>query len=211
MSTKEKKMAIIILLTIIGWSTYSFHGLTPSIIGFISVIVMKFTGILSKTTLQRKMRWGSLIFIGFVLNLRNIISYLGIDIFLQNHIENFFESIAVNHYRFALSIVLITFLLRFFIVSMNALCVILLTVLVPIAVNTNLNPWCFGILIFMSAQALWILPYQNIPINVAHQASDGRMVRDKDFIITSLIYFSINVVTTLVLVSYWNLIGIIKI
>ena len=157
------------------------------------------------------MNWNSLIFAGFVLNLGNIVSYLEIDVFLQNYIGNIIDAIAANYYKFALSVVLLTFFLRFFIISMNALCVLLLTVLVPIAVNANFNSWCLGILIFMSAKTLWILPYQNIPINVSHQASNGRMVRDKDFRITSLIYFGVNIVTALVLVTYWNLIGIIKI
>ncbi len=209
MSSVEKKMAIIVGLCIILWMSEPYHHLQSHVVALAAMVVMVALGVVSMKEIKNNLAWDSLIFIGCVLGIAGVFSYLGIDQWIIERCYPIFMSISANHYLLVGGLGVITVMLRFIIVSDVALINILMAFLVSLSISSGINPWVVGIVIYVMSNS-WFALYQNPIYLAAYYAVDGKMVRQTEMARYCAIYLSICLFALILSVPIWEMCGIIS-
>lgn len=206
MSRSEKRMLVIILLSVCLWATERFHGIPAFAVGLVATVALFAGRIITLEQFKAKMNWGSLIFIGIALGLGPVFAYAGLNDWIMATCGNAFQTLAGNPYALVLGIGVITVLLRFLIVSEIAYLNLLMAFLVPMAVSIGVNPWVLG----FSAYALviaWFGIYQSPNYMAAFYATD-KMVKHSHMAKYCAVYELTCLAGLAVSVPYWQFMGL---
>lgn len=207
MSMVEKKMAAIVAACIILWMTEPVHNIGSHVVALAAMIAMVALGVVSMKEIKDNLAWDSLIFIGCVLGIAGVFSYLGIDQWLIERCYPVFVSLADDRYLLVVGLSIITVALRFVIVSDVALINLFMVFLVSLSLSTGIDPWVVGIVIYVMSNT-WFTLYQNPIYLAAYYALDGKMVRQSEMARYCAIYLVICLIALLVSVPFWEACGI---
>jgi DASS family divalent anion:Na+ symporter len=207
MSSKEKRMFAIVLLTVAAWVAEPLHHVAAHVVGLVALVALMAGGVLDKRSFRTEVSWESLVFIGTVFGLSAVFAHVGIDTWIVGVAGPVFEAMAQNPYVFVVGIGVVTVLLRFVIVSEVAYLNIVMVFLVPLAIGFGVNPWVVGIAIFATVNP-WFTLYQNPVYLAAFYSVDGKMVRHADMAKYCVLYMVICLVGLAASVPYWQWMGL---
>ncbi|KAF0196379.1 MAG: di-/tricarboxylate transporter [Bacillota bacterium] len=207
--TQPEKITLWVLVTaVVLWITESVHGQVPATVALLGLTVLLMTGVVDKKTFHNDVGWSSLVFIAVILNLGTVFPALGIDKYLGTQVLPVLGPLAQNIWVFVPLLLLLTFALRFVIVSMNALLAILLLVLLPVAQSVGMTGWALGMIIHFASHCLWILPYQNVVYAIGVEAAEGKGISSGDSARYSLVFSALTFVAVLASIPYWRMLGL---
>lgn len=207
MSTHERIMLVIILVTVALWVTEPLHNIPSHIVALVALVAMVAFGIMTKASFKSDISWDSLVFIGTAIGLSSVFSAVGIQDWIVEMAGPVFQSLAANPYAFVLGIGVITILMRFVIVSEMAYVNIVMVFLIPLAVAQGVNPWVVGIAVYAVVNP-WFVLYQNPVYLAAYYSVDGEMVRHADMAKYCVLYMLICLFGLAVSVPYWQFLGL---
>jgi len=207
--TKPEKITLWVLVAaVLLWITESLHGQAPATVALAGLVVLLINNVVDKKTFHTDVGWSSLVFIAVILNLGTVFPALGIDKYLGTQVLPVLGPLAQNMWVFVPLLMVLTFALRFVIVSMNALLAILMLVLLPVAQSVGMTGWALGMIIHFASHCLWILPYQNVVYAIGHEAAEGKGIGSGDSARYSLVFTAITFIAVLASIPYWRMLGL---
>ncbi len=207
MSLREKKMLVIIVLTVALWILEPVTGIPAAAVALGGTALLLACGVCSLKEFTADMNWQSLLFIGTTMGLASVFSYTGIDEWVVGLVSPFMEQLSFSPFAFVLGIGLITLALRFIIVSEMAYVNIFMAFMAPMATSLGINPWIVGFTVYTMVNP-WFMLYQNPIYLSAFYSVDGKMVKHSSMAAYCGIYMLICLLGLLISVPFWQLTGV---
>ena len=208
LSHAEKVTLMVLLTALLAWITEGWHGQQPATVALAALAVLLASKSMDKKTFHVDIGWSSLVFLGVILNVAQVFQRLRIDVFLGEQLLPLLTPVAGRLYLFAGLLMLVTMLLRFVMVSINALLALLMLILLPVAQAVGMSAWALGMIIHLSAHAVFFMLYQNIVYAVGYEAAEGKAITEADGARFSLIFAGISFVIVLLALPYWRYLGL---
>ena len=206
MDVQEKRMAIIMVVTVGFWVTQALHGIPAWIVAVCALVAMVACGIVNKSNFASGISWSSLVFIGVILGLGDVFAEAGINEWIVMAFTPALSTMATNPFLFVAGIAIITVIARFLVVSQIAFLNIFMAFAIPIALTLGINPWVVG---FASYAVIspWFVKYQNPIYLAAYYSVDGKMVKHSEMAKYCVVYTLISIGCLLIAVPFWQMMG----
>jgi DASS family divalent anion:Na+ symporter len=198
----------VLVISVLLWVTESLHGQRPATVALSGFAVLLASGVVNKKAFHTDVGWSSLMFVAVILNLGVVFPALGIDRYLGAQVLPVLGPLAQNTVLFALLLYALTILLRFVIVSMNALIAILLLVLLPVGQAVGMSGWVLAMIMHLGSHVVWFMMYQNIVFAIGLEATGGDAITEKDAALFSAGFAAISGVALLISLPYWRMLGL---
>ncbi len=207
MSTQEKKLLVIIVLTVLMWVTQPLHGVSAATVALVALVLIIACGILTPASFKSGVNWTSLLFIGIVIGLASTFNQVGISNWIVSVAGPVFQSLASNSFVFVLGVALLTLALRFVIVSQIAYLNIVMAFMAPLALAQGISPWVVGFAMYAVVDP-WFVLYQNPCYLAAYYSVDGKMCSQGAAAAYCVLYSVICLLGLAVSVPYWTSMGL---
>lgn len=169
-SSREKSIFLIVALSFISITTYSYHRIYPTWITLALVYILLVFEMLNKKNVQENINWPFLIFLACIVGLSTLISYLQIDKLLLSQVNPYIEFFSKSPYKFFSFAIFMTFVVRVFLPIGSSLA-ILLPIFITLSKACHISSWTVTFTIIMLADC-WFLPYQSTNYLVFKTALD---------------------------------------
>ncbi len=207
MSRKERLTLWTLAVTVLLWMTGQWHGIDLAVIALASAAFLVSTGIISRASFQSKLSWTGLIFVGFTLNLAVVLPYLGIDKWLGPRVLPVFTPLVSHPALFYVTLMLVVFVVRQFLVSDFAMVTIMMLILKPVVTAAGISPWTVAIATHLVVQSIWILPFQNDAFLVSHQAAFNRLADQRRAALLSVAVIVSSIIAVVASLPWWRFLG----
>lgn len=205
---KERLTLITLAVTVLLWITGPWHGLDTATVALAALAFLTATGVISRSAFQAKISWSGLIFVGFTLNLAQVLPSLGIDTWLGTQIVPLFAPLVDRPALFFAALMAAVFAIRQVLISDFAVITIVTLVLTPVAAAAGTCPWAIAIATHLIVQSIWILPFQNDAYLVSNQATSGRLVDQRRAALLSVLICAGSVAAVLLTLPWWRHLGL---
>jgi DASS family divalent anion:Na+ symporter len=209
MSRDEKTAGIILLVSLVLWSTSSIHHMDTGMIGWAAICIMCATGLLKPTDINAKVPWSLIIFIGSLLGMANYMGSLGWSDTIAAALGPVLSPVVSNKYLFVLTICVFTYILRFLIIEQNTALVVVMAIFGGLMKAAGINLYVIIFVEFMSSM-VWTTPYMNPFAMATLGVAGGKYVTYKEMQKLSFVYMVINLVGCLLSIPLWTGMGFFK-
>lgn len=206
-SKKELMTLGILLVTLVFWMLERVTGISSAIVALVAMSLLVTLKILSAADFKNGIPWTALIFIGCALNLGTVLPTVGIDKWLSATISPYVQPILNNIYLLVILFPLVIYVIRFFLVALTAAVTIVMLMVTPFLVGSDISPFVF-VIITVTSVNIWVLKYQNPPFLTTYYAIDGVMASEKQTSIGSIIYMVLNIIGLVVSIPVWKMLGL---
>jgi anion transporter len=210
---QELITAIVIVVSIFMWATQStpnqvrLHPFPSYIIGMVALTVFALTGILENADIARGVSWTLLLFLGGIFGLQTVIP--------DNKITDWMASMMVPHMQALVSTpILLMILLALVMLALRFLdptaFIALPLVFLPLAeplLKAGIPPLVLSAPLLLCSAPLW-LPYMNFWIAMGDGITGGHAWNRGQLALLATVYAVAAIVTTVIGVFYWRLIGV---
>lgn len=135
-----------------------FHHIDIPWVALAILFALLMFGFIGTAEFRQRIDWGFLVFLGSLIGLVASMRYVGLDAWLTDHLAWLNVFMSDDFPLFVLMLAAALFVVRLAL-PVNATVVIFATLLIPTAVNLQVNPWLVGFLILLLAES-FIWPYQ---------------------------------------------------
>jgi sodium-dependent dicarboxylate transporter 2/3/5 len=178
------------LITVTGWLTSKFTGLSSSTVALIPVISLFSLGLLDETDLA-KISWSTLLLFGGGLSLGSAVNQVGIDLWLTNLLQAGIAGIPL----FVTLLILVFFgILVTMVASNTASAAILIPLMLPLSSSLGIDMKSMALLIAIGVSLDFMMPVGTPPSAIAYSTG---VVNVRDMIKNG---FMVNIGTGLILV-----------
>jgi solute carrier family 13 (sodium-dependent dicarboxylate transporter), member 2/3/5 len=206
MKATEWRIFIIIFLTLIGWVTEPYHGLSVPFLALIGSIVscLPKIGVQSWKEVSQKISWDSVILFGAGVAIAEAMHRNETAAWLALKITDFMPRI--NPFGAALFILMFVLLLRLGFAEMLAITATLLPVTLSLAVTWGINPvWLIQIMIIACSFG-YFLPFQSTSNLITFSYG---YYTEKDLLFTgSVVSVVVIIIVLLSSLLYWPMVGL---
>jgi DASS family divalent anion:Na+ symporter len=207
---KNQKITLFILCgALLFWATGSLHNINAALVALIALLLLLLFGVLTTKDFRSNFPWDNIFFLGGVLNIGMVFVNLKIDKWMQQVINPYFSGLVDNLFVLFAAVLFGIVALRFFMVSMNSTMIIFGTILVPLCVGVNLNPWPIMMAVFTGSN-VWLVFYQNAVYLTGYYAAGGDMVNHNATIKMCVVYLLLSLAGFMVSIPYWNMLGLLR-
>ncbi len=208
LSREELKCIIILVFTVMLWTTQPLHGLHPSVVTLLSAAVMgmPFIGVtewkvISKINIDTVLLVGTTMSIGIVMIETKSVDYLSSILFTD-------VSLAIISVPI-LSIILLAVFVQLFHLGVSIVSTVVVT-LVPVAINLALQVGADPVLFVMTTGVAslcgFILVIESVPNIMAYSTG---LITQRDFIKPGVILTVISTILLIVVAAiWWNFLGL---
>lgn len=160
MSRDEKIAAAIFVITVLLWITEGVHGISTVVVTLCAVLALTFTGIFKASDYGTKVQWPIVIIVGAVLGVASLMSSTGVTEWVGNLVAPILGPVASNIWLLVPVVFVVTFILRYVIVSMAATTLIMYAIFAGGAMAAGIHPI---VIVFTAwiASSCWQVPYNN--------------------------------------------------
>ena len=213
MSAQEKRVSVIMALTILLWATDQLHHVEPAAISVLSVLLMilPFVGVTTWTDLYKRMDWTSILLFAAGISMAEMFTKTGGATWLAKvaFVESGMGNLSVT--MIAITMCVIMFFIRFCFTSITSCLTAITPAIIGFLVALH-NPAVpiTGIVLAVSlvAQCLAIIPVTSAPAMIAYGSG---AFTTKDMMKLGLPLTVVMYVLILVcMFSYWPLVGLWK-
>jgi anion transporter len=207
MRRNEKITATVLVMALLCWMAEPFHGINATIIALLGFAVLMACNVYDRQAFRSDMNWDSMIFIGGIINLGNVLPALKIDQWILQMCKPMLGPLMSNVYLFVVVLCIFVYVIRFVLVSFTATTAIFTVLLIPFALEAGINPWVTGFLVYVSTN-IWLVFYQNSTFVTSFYAVGGEMVTHRQIIPFSVAYCIISIAAALLSIPYWQYLGL---
>lgn len=207
MSGQEKATAVLLVVAILGWIFGSRIGINAATVSVTVLAIMAVSGLITTQDFVTRIPWDTVIFIGGILSLASLLTQLGISTWIATLMGPIAEPVVSNPYVFIIVVCVLTYLLRFVVVSSIATQVIFLAALGTVAAAAGINPW---VLLFVCGNAtdVWHFKFTNNVFVPILGATKGEMCSHNDTMPYNVAFMVINLIACLASVPIWQMMGL---
>jgi anion transporter len=201
--------AIVVVLSIVFWTTDRYHHLPSFVVGALGMAVFALSGILRDEDIGTAVSWSLLLYLGGVFGLANVIQ----DTKVTDWVAGFFVPVArhlTSHVVF-LSVVLATamFLLRFLDPSSFIAISVLFLSVVDLTSAAGIPPIAVMAPILFASVPFW-MSYQNFWVAMGEGFTGNLGFSPAQRVRLANTYAVLVLFTAVVAVAYWRFIGVLK-
>ena len=207
MTIQQRGMALIMTGTLLLWITEPLHGLAAHIVAILALCLTIGCNILPSRQFITEMNWHAIIFIGLVLELSAVFSYLGISEVLMQTLTPALAQFNGHPLLFILLTALVTILMRLIIVSEIALINLFMVILLPLTMALGLHPWVACISVY-AVVCTWFFSYQSPVYLAACYASDDNVLTPRKAFFSCAVYMIFCILALAACIPYWKSIGL---
>lgn len=207
-STIEKQVMVLLIITLIGWVTKSIHNIPECVFAILAYCTLFCLGAINKKEFRGKVQWDVLIYVGGIICVANLFTTLEIDVWLADVMAPVVSIITCNEIIYIICLVIIVYIFRVFIVSSIATVTIFYVVFAQTAyLNLGISPFITGLLI-IGASKSWPTQFTNSNY-IAAEAVMGEDTLDfKQVQLMSHIYIIISIVAAIISIPFWKCMGL---
>lgn len=198
----------VLVVSLLMWMTEKTHGIDAALVAIAALCILLAFDVFDRNDFRAGIGWDSVIFIGSIISLSTVLPALEIDKWMATMLGPSITPLLSNVYLFVIAGAIMTYLIRFIIVSMTAAVSIFTVLLAPFAINSGINPWVTGFIVFASVQ-VFNIAYQNSGYLAAFYATGGEMVSHRQMVKMSIAYMIISCVGLLTCVPVWRIMHLI--
>ena len=204
---KELFALIGVILFIIGIATSSIHKIESAWIGLAILYISLAFGMLSKKEFQKNIDWPFLIYLGGLIGLVNTMNFIGLDKWFGTKFEWMLPYMREDFSLFVLLLIVSIIIVRI-IVPNNAAVILFVTIFLPMANQTGINPWVIGFII-LTISNTWFFPYQcSYYILFKEDLKEEWMYNEKSFLVFNAIMNVVIIFSIYVSIPFWRFIKI---
>lgn len=208
MNVKEKYAVGVLLLALMAWITTSWHGIDAGTVAVLAVALLAAGGLFTAQDLG-KVQWTLIIFIAMLLSVAGEMSTLGVSAWLSKMLGPVLSPLLASPWIFIPVLCMVTFLLRFVIVSNLATLAIMVAIFGPLMAPAGMSMFVLVFVIF-NCGSMWNVAYQN-PLPLAALAASGeKYVTFNEFRYGSYAYMVMCVVGMTASIPLWQILGLIE-
>lgn len=206
-SSNEKFAAVLLIVGIIAWMTTSIHGVDSFVIAMILWVLMVAKGLFTPAEITTKLPWTVIIMMGAITGIASLFSVTGLGGWLQATIAPLISTLVPNAFMLIIVVSVVTYILRYAVVSLMACLTIMFAIFAPIAATIGVSPFVV-IWTAYTATQVWNLSFHNTSYIMAEGMSGG-LVEWKNVAASSYFYMIINLLGNLACIPVWKLMGFI--
>jgi len=203
MSRNEKITAVVLIAALLCWMTEQIHSVNATVIALIGLVVLLACKVFDRQDFRTGIGWDNMIFIGAIINLGSVLPALNIDKWIAQIASPMITLTISNIYLFIICLCFVIYAIRFVLVSFTATTAIFTVLLVPFALQSGINPWVMGFIVYASTN-VWFTFYQNSTFLTCFYAVEGEMVTHSQMVPLSFVYCAISIVAFLLSVPLWQ-------
>ncbi|HEY7165140.1 MAG TPA: SLC13 family permease [Candidatus Binatia bacterium] len=207
LSRNEWITLAVLIFTIVGWLTVSYHKIDGAWISLISLCVLVNTGVLGWGMIKKGIDWELLIYMGATLSIPALLSQAKIDNWMVGLIAPLVRPFLDSPAMMFIVVILISYALKLFFTSF--LTVVALTVaLLPLAAEMNMSPWVVAMIVLIGSE-VWFFRFQVDWHTLAFSTSEGKGFSYPMMAGINWVYAGAYIVALLAAIPYWRYLGLI--
>lgn len=206
LSYKEWISLGVLLFTVTGWLTASYHGIDGAWIAIIAFATLVNTGIVDWNMLRKGIDWELLIHMGVTLSIPTLLKQAKIDQWLVDVISPMILPFMDSPVWFFLVITLLTYALKLIFTSFLAV-VTLSVALLPLAIDVGMSPWIIAMVVLIASE-VWFFPYQVDWHMLAYSTTDGKGFSYPLMCRINVFYAIAYIIALIAAIPYWRYLGL---
>ncbi len=207
MTKNEKVVAVVLLVALSLWCTVSIHGLDTGMVGWIAVCILVGFGIFTTTDFITRIPWTTVVFIGGLLSIGNLISALGWSDVIADLLGPIVAPVVSSPWVFVPFLCVFTYLLRFVVVEQLTSLLITLAIFSPLLADAGISMFVLVFVQFMSAM-VWNVSYQNPYPHATISAAGGKYVTFDELKKDSYLFMVLNLIGCTISIPLWYALGL---
>lgn len=207
MSKNEKITGSIILISIIFWILESVINIPAAVTALIAVSILVGLKVLTPQDFKSKIAWNTIIFIGTVMALGNVMQTVGLTTWLRIILKPIITPILSNVWIAVIALPILIYLCKFAVVSLISCGTLILVALLPFFSSMPFNP-ALLVLIVTTSVNIWMFSYMDAPFITGEAAVNNSMSTPSALAKSSFGYMIINIIGLLLCVPVWQLMGL---
>ncbi len=206
LSRDEWSVLIVTGALVIGFCSQSFHRLDPAWLAVAAVAALFVFGALDDATFRGGVNVSFLLYLGVILGLGEIFSYLELDGWLGQNLQGLATFSGGNSTVFVAAVALISAGLAIAL-RPGPISILLGLALYPTATSIGVNPWVVAMTILLSSN-LWLYPQQNLGYLTAYYGAGERGFSHAQARPVAFVHAGSNFVAILASIPYWRWLGL---
>lgn len=203
----EKITMCVLIVSLLFWMTERLHGISSALVAMVAMCVLVAVNVTDRKDFNTEMGWDNLIFIGCIVGIGGVLTKAGVNAYLADVFAGFIAPLMENVWLLVPVLAIVTYLLRFVIVSTTTTITILAVVLFPFAQAAGIHPFVVGFILYVSVH-IWLTEYQLPNFLTCQAATKGAMLDHKQFIPQAVWYIVLSLVGLFVSVPWWKFLGL---
>lgn len=203
---KEKQGMIIVAAAVIMWITQSLHGIDAGFVAIAATVAFFACGLVDAKSINAQGQWTLILFIGGILGIANLMQTTGVSTWIAAILSPVLSPIMKSPYIFVPCLCVITYLLRYVVVSQTCMLTITIAIFGPLM---EANGMSMFILVFVEwmCGTYWNTTYGN-PAVVGFIKMTGEKCVDYPCAQkASYAYMVLNMIALTASVPFWQAIG----
>ena len=206
LSHKEWISLGVLVFTVTGWLTASYHGIDGAWIALIAFAILVNTGTIDWNMLRKGIDWELLIYMGVTLSIPTLLKEAKIDQWLVDTLSPIILPFMDSPAWFFLIIALLTYALKLVFTSFLAV-VTLCVALLPLSIDVGMSPWIIAMIVLIASE-VWFFPYQVDWHMLAYSTTDGKGFSYPFMLRINIFYALAYLVALVVAIPYWRYLGL---
>ena len=195
------------LVCLILWMLEKTLGISSAMVAVAGGLVLIGAGVFGRQEFRSKIAWDSMIFIGTFLCISDVFAALGINDAVKILLGDSLAPLIQNPWILIPSLCLLTFVIRFVVVSWTASAVLITTILLPLCSVYGVHPWIVAFTCYCSTNT-WNVIYQNTPYIAALVATDNKLGTHNQLLPFSVVYMITSTIGCMACIPLWMLLGL---
>ena len=129
---KERKGMIIVAIAVVLWITQKLHGVDAGFVAIAADVAFFACGLITAPDANAKGQWTLVVFIGGILGIANFMASTGVSAWIASLLGPIFAPIMSSPWIFVPSLCVITFALRYLIVSQTCMLTMMIAIFGPL-------------------------------------------------------------------------------
>ncbi len=204
----ELVTAIVVILSIVFWTTDRYHHLPAFLIGMVAMAVFAFTGILKDHEIATGVSWPLLLFIGGVFGLANVIQEYKVTDWLAGYFVPVVQQLTASVIVLSIVMALAMYLLRFLDPSSFIAISVLFLSVVDVTRAAGVPPLVLMTSILLASVPFWML-YQNFWLAMGDGLTGSEAFSPGQRVRLANTYAVAVPIALVISAGYWKLIGVI--
>jgi anion transporter len=199
---------LIVLFSIVFWTTDSYHHLPSFLVGMLAVAVFAFSGILKDSEISTGVSWPLLLFIGGIFGLANVIQEYKVTDWIAGFFVPVVHQLTVSVILLTIVVALAMYALRFLDPSSFIAISVLFLSVVDVTTAAGIRPIILMAPIIIASVPFWML-YQNFWLAMGDGLTSSEAFNSAQRVRLANTYAVAVLITLALSAGYWKLIGLI--
>jgi len=207
LSANEKKGFLIVACALALWLTQKLHGIDAGMVALLADVAFVACGLIATPDANAKGQWTLIVFIGGVLSIAGLMNTTGVATWIASWLAPIAAPFMGSPYIFVAFICILTYALRYVIVSQTCCLTVLVGVFFPLLPGAGISTFVMVFVAYMSTM-LWNAEYMNPSVAGFVRMAGGKYVPFKLAAKASYFYMAFNLIAMLASVPVWQSLGL---